>query len=185
MESDLRSCIEFLRGKSAEEVMKYLSESGLNTDNKNLIYTFLFPRPLADKELPTRIMSTRANPDGKLELSPIESILILEASQTAQYGRFIKHLFYSYSDPSVIHPIEGSEICNCCLCGKEIYEMTLWKCFWKQYKPEEEKEKRFLAHGSTETNLPICIPCLINLMKAISLMKEIDPNYLNYGISNK
>lgn len=170
--------INELTGKSEQEVLSILSSTSLDPIDKNLVYLYLYPRPLMDKELPSRIIATRPNPDGSLTPSPIESVLILEASRTPQYGRFIKHLFHAYLDPGTIHPIEGSDIVHCCLCGKEFYELSLWKCYSKQYGEEEVRDKLFLAYGSTETNLPICIPCLLNLRRAIEIMEKIDPDYL-------
>jgi hypothetical protein len=103
--------------------------------------------------------------------------LIIEAGKTEQYGRFIKHLFYSFKDPNNIFPIEGSNIGHCCICGKEVYEETLWKSFSNQYGEEEITNKLFQAYGSIESDLPICLPCLLNLRQAIWLMEEIDPYF--------
>lgn len=171
--------IKKLTGLNSQEILEYLGkETELTSIEKNLVYLYLCPRPLMDRELPSRIINVRDNPDGSLTLNPKESILVLEASRTPQYGRFIKHLFHAYQDHTKIHPIEGSDIRECCLCGKEIYEMILWKSYSKQYGEEEVRDKLFLAHGSTETNLPICIPCLLNLRAAIEMMEKINPNYL-------
>lgn len=158
--------------------------SELTSEEKNLIYLYLYPRPLSDKELPERFTKLRTgdNKYGSLIPNLNETTLIIEAGRTLQYNRFIKHLLHSYSKVEDIHIIEGSNICNCCLCGKEIYELNLWKNFSKQYKPEEESEKLFLAYGSLVSDLPICIPCLINLRKSFEIFNYIDPSFLNWKL---
>ena len=167
-----------LKGKDSNEVLNILSkEPNLSPEDKNLVYLYLFPRPLKDRELPFRIMGVRKDPKGKAEVSQNEVALILEAGKTEQYGRFIKHLFYSFKDPNNIFPIEVSNIGNCCLCGKEVYEETLWKSFSNQYGEEEITNKLFQAYGSIESDLSICLPCLLNLKQAIWLMEEIDPYF--------
>lgn len=171
--------IKKLKGQDSDAVLNALnSATDLSVDEKNLVYLYLFPRPLMDKELQSRILSVRKDPKGSAKISPIETTLIIEASQTEQYNRFIKHLFYSFKDPNNIFPIEGSNIGNCCLCGKEVYEEILWKSFSKQYGDEEITNKVFQAYGSVESDLPICLPCLLNLRHAIQIMEEIDPYFI-------
>lgn len=171
--------ISKLKGKEPNEVLSILRDDlNLSSADKNLIYLYLFPRPLLDKELPFRIMGIREDPKGKAEVNQNEVALILEAGRTEQYGRFIKHLFYSFKDSNNIFPIKGSNIGNCCLCGKDVYEETLWRSFSNQYGEEEITNKLFQAYGSIETDLPICLPCLLNLRQAIWLMEEIDPYFL-------
>lgn len=172
--------INSFKEQSSESVLNSLRNiSDLTREEKNLIYFYLFPRPLLDKELVSRFSQLRgSNKTGKLEPDLNECTLIIEASQTAQYGRFIKHLCHSYSKPDTIFPVEGSDIVNCCICGKEIYELIMWNNFSKQYGPEEVENKLYLAYGSTESNLPICLPCLINLRKSIEILKQLNPNFL-------
>ena len=168
-------------GLSSDDLLIRLGNiSELTSEEKNLIYLYLYPRPLADKELPQRFTNLRLgdNKYGSLVPSLNEATLIIEAGRTLQYGRYIKHLLHSYSNVEDIHSIEGSNVCNCCLCGKEIYETTLWNSFKSQYGGTENDEKLFQAFGSTESNLPICIPCLLNLSQSIRIMKEIDPNFI-------
>lgn len=171
--------INYFKNSSSTQVLETLRENNeLSQDEKNLVYLYLFPRPLMDKELPLRFKQVRKTEGGSTEISLPECTLIIEAGKTEQYGRFIKHLFHAFSNPEVIYPIEGSNICNCCLCGKEIYEHTLWGCFKNQYGGTEESDKLFQAFGSTESDLPICIPCLLNLRESINIMKLIDPDYI-------
>ena len=48
----------------------------------------------------------------------------------------------------------------------------------KKLKQEEEiTNKLFQAYGSIESDLSICLPCLLNLRQAIWLMEEIDPYF--------
>lgn len=180
----MEKLINYIKGfkdKSKESVLTSLRTiNDLTNEEKNLIYFYLFPRPLLDKELVSRFVQLRGdiNKAGKLDPDLNESTLIIEAGQTAQYSRFIKHLCYSFSNPSNIFPIEGSNITTCCLCGKEIYELTLWNCFSKQYGQKEIDEKLYLAYGSIESNVSVCLPCLINLKKAIDIINVLDPTYL-------
>ena len=170
---------------SSDNLLNRLSNiSELTSEEKNLIYLYLYPRPLADKELPTRFANLRVgeNKNGSLVPNLNEVALIIEAGQTSQYSRYIKHLLHSFSNIENIHCIEGSDICNCCLCRKEIYELTLWKSFSSQYKPEEEKDKLFLAYGSLESDLSICMPCLLNLRKSLEVLNYIDPGFLNWKL---
>lgn len=171
--------IEKLRGLDSTKVLEVLSVAkDLSQSDKNLIYLYLFPRPLKDKELPYRINGVREDPKGKAEINPNEVALIVEAGKTEQYSRFIKHLCYSFKDPNNIFPIEGSNIGNCCLCGKEVYEETLWRSFSNQYGEEEITNKLFQAYGSIESDLPICLPCLLNLRQAIMVFENVEPYFL-------
>lgn len=172
------------RLSSADLLIRLGNISELTPEEKNLIYLYLYPRPLADKELPKRFTNLRLgeNKYGSLTPSLNEATLIIEAGRTLQYSRYIKHLLHSYSNVENIHSIEGSNVCNCCLCNKEIYELTLWKSFSKQYKPEEENEKLFLAYGSLESDLPICMPCLLNLRKSLDILNYIDPGFLDWKL---
>lgn len=178
----IREYINSLCGYTSEKVLRVLRDAtDITPEEKNLIFFYLFPRPLSDKELPKRIIDSRGEKYwGNKDLNITETILIIEAGRTAQYERFIKHLTHAFSDLSKVFPIDGSDICNCCLCGKEIYEATLWRSFSNQYKPEELEEKLFLAYGSTETDQPICLPCMINLCKAVEIYKELDPGFIDW-----
>lgn len=174
---NLRSYIQFLEGKTKADVLSFLTNaSDLSRDQKNLIHRYLFPRPLADKELITRIQGVRLNPSGSLVPNVYESILIVEASRTAQYKRFIKHLVHSYQDISIIHPISGNDKCECCLCGKDIFQTDRLKLEFKDLL--DPATDLYTAYGSTDTNLSICLPCLINLTEASHYLIDIDPNYL-------
>lgn len=171
--------IKKLKGLNSNDVLETLKQaSDLSSSDKNLIFLYLFPRPLKDKELPFRIMGVRENKKGQAEINPNEVSLIIEAGKTEQYGRFIKHLFHSFKDYNNIFPIEGSGINNCCICGKEIYEETLWKSFSHQYGEDEINNRLHLAFGSIESDLSICLPCLLNLRQAIWIMEELDPYFI-------
>lgn len=179
----LKIYLDQLRNLEKNQVLSFLTNNkDLTPEEKNLIYLYLFPRELSDKELPSRIQTVRNHPSGSIQPSLIESILLIEAGKTPQYSRFIKHMLHSFTKVEDIHCIEGSDIRECCVCGKEIYELTLWKNFSKQYKTEEETEKLFLAYGSVSSDLPICIPCLINLRKSLEILNDIDPSFLDWTL---
>ena len=105
---DFKPFIEFIKnsGATKEETLKLLKEeTSLTPEEKNLIFLYCFPRPLADGELTKRIQSYRQkNNIINLSLAPDynETGLIIEAAKTEQYSRFIKHLMYSFGKISKV-----------------------------------------------------------------------------------
>lgn len=105
---DFKPFIEFIKnsGATKEETLKLLKEeTSLTPEEKNLIFLYCFPRPLADGELTKRIQSYRQkNNIVSLSLAPDynETGLIIEAAKTEQYSRFIKHLMYSFGKISKV-----------------------------------------------------------------------------------
>lgn len=171
----------------ALEMIKQCSK--LSPDEKNLIYAYTFPRPLRDKELPSRVQNFRSVKGlpmkGMLTPSTPEATLIVEAARTGQYGKFIKHLIHAFSDPSKVSPLEGDEATDCPICGKHIYEKNMWDYLIERDPTNPEKDNReFLAFGSTESSITLCVDCLIQLIHASTLLEEIDPEFLSWDRNN-
>lgn len=184
---DIRPFINYLIDSKTteEEALKLLTANAtLSREEKNLIYRYCYPRPLLDKELPSRVQSYRAScnkASGFLVPDSGETTLIIEAGRTAQYGRFIKHLMHSFGDPNLIHPLEGNEKHECPLCGKVLYEADLWKSLVDE-RPgtPEANQKEYLAYGSDNSEVTLCTDCLIQLISAINIINDIDPSFLDW-----
>lgn len=182
---NIKPYIEYLikEGIKEEEALKLLKdETKLNSNEKNLIYRYCYPRQLLDRELPTRV-STYRNQTGNINgiKSPDngEITLLIEAARTEQYSRFIKHLMHAFEDPQKIFPLTGIEKHECPLCGKTLYEFDTWSDLVKGY-PQEEQNKDFLAYGSSESEITLCSDCLAQLFSARKLINEIDPSFLDW-----
>lgn len=157
----------------------------LSKDEKNLIYAYVYPRVLGDRELPSRVQAFRSASGipltGMLQPNTAEATLIVEAFRTEQYGKFIRHLIHAFSDPSKIFPIEGNEMDDCCICGKMLYEKDAWDDIIKKNPGlPEEKNREYLSFGSTESSVVLCSDCLIQLIHATELLESIDPDFLSW-----
>lgn len=183
---DLKPYIDFLRDNKIPEnlALKQLANdtSGLSRDEKNLIYRFCYPRLLGDKELPERVKKYRnANKSSLGYLNPNlgEATLILEAANTPQYSRFIKHLYHAFQDTSKISPVEGIEKTDCPICGKIVLDFQLWNDTMNSTDSSEEyNNKEYLAFTSDKTSIKLCRNCLVQLLYSYDLMKDLDPNFL-------
>ena len=183
---DLKPYVDYLllSGIKKEEGLNLLkSDNTLTGNEKNAIYCYCYPRQLLDRELPVRIQAHRKKlglPErGTLIPTYGESILIVEAFRTEQYGRFIRHLIHSFSDPNTIFPIEGEKEDECSICGNVVYEHELWKNRFGTI-PEEQKNKQFLAFGSEGSSIILCRNCLAQLIKATEILESINPDYLDW-----
>lgn len=184
--NNLKDYIEDLKKMGdTHEVIESLRVSPLSIQEKNLVYLYLFPRPLLDKELPGRIQEARLssgnNGNGYLVPNTLEVSLIIEAYRTEQYRRFIKHLLHTFTNPQNIHPVSGNEQCKCGLCDKGLYEFEAWKSECSKFKNSphpEEKRKEFLAFGGTGSNISLCLDCIIQLQEVNRTIELIEPGYL-------
>lgn len=166
-----------LNREAAIEVLK--NDQILTQDEKRLILSYCYPRPLKDRELPARVSRSRKNRgpqarNGFLTPDPIETDLIIEAGRTKQYERFIKHIMHAFSDPSHISPISGLDIVECPICGKKIREANIWN-------PTLDPTREHLAFGNPEeTGIILCLDCMIQLGAAREIMNELDPGFLDW-----
>lgn len=166
--------------ESALQLLK--DDETLSPQRKNLIFAYCFPRQLLDREFPTRLKQYRDKSGySGLNLDPSEVILIVEAGQTEQYKRYIKHLMYSFGDPHKISPVKSTEETNprCGICDCELLYYDSWNSYAPGVQGEIER-KEFLALGSTETSIILCKHCLLQLVSAIDIMNSIDPSYLDW-----
>lgn len=170
------------KGYTKEQLLQNLAaREDLGRDEKNFIYLFLFPRPLLDRELPPRVKEAhfqRGDTRNKGIISPnaLDVTLILEASQTPQYGRFIKHLMYAFCDSSKLIVSRGVNTYDCPICGKSLLGDSLWEASVGKSDTEHE----FLAIGSRESSVTLCIDCISQLTESKRLIEEIDPGFLDW-----
>lgn len=168
---------------SKEETLKLLKENtDLNNLEKNIIYLYLFPRPLGDRELPSRVRKYREsinNLTGSLGEDLNEVALLIEAERTEQYRKFMHHIMIAFGDPLKISPVSGEDLDDCPICGKKLYELDIWNKNLPENSPERER-KEFLSFGSCESSLQICLDCLVQLNLAKEYLHEIDPDFLGW-----
>lgn len=171
--------IEELKGNTPEVIFSKLKEiSQLTTEEKNLIYLYLCPRPLLDMELPGRIQGSRDRISGYLIPNLKEATLIIEAYRSEQYNRYIKHLMYSFLlDPEKVHPVIGEGHSNCGLCYKNLYEQN----YWDKNISSQDPEKEYLSFRSDNSKITLCLDCLVQLKYAHDILEMIEPDFLKYG----
>lgn len=170
-------------------ILSFLADCpDLDDDRKNLIYFYLQPRPLLDMELPSRIFSYRGpNTTGYLSPNITETGLLLEAYRTPQYNRFMRHLLHSFTNPDEVFPLLGHNKCECGLCKRDIWAYGAWDGILDQY-PDfaegERNQKRYLAFACDQSQITLCLPCLIQLLNLNELLKIIEgDNYLDWRIN--
>lgn len=175
----IKDCIDYFiqNNFSKEKVISCLSSSKkLNRAEKNIIFVYLYPRNLLDRELISRIIKYRGdNILGSLTPDLGEVTLLIEAYRTSQYSRYLKHLFHSFTvDNSNVFPIDGTEKRECGICGKKIVEYVEWN--------NNNLSKEYLAYGSENTGISLCLDCLIQLKTTHNILSEIEGNkFLPWG----
>jgi hypothetical protein len=174
---NIKAAIEYLKTNKidAKEAINVLAQSRLDQNEKNLVYCYCYPRPLPDYGLPDRIQEYRASHMIGENGNDSEIAFLLEACQTEQYGRFMKHIMHAFENPEIVHPIEGERTDTCCLCGKVLHEDTSWR----QNFPLDS-ERHNLCFGSSDSSSVICVDCLIRLVKTIQIVNELDPGFLDW-----
>lgn len=179
----LKFYISQFQEMTSHEVMGILKTSeDLSTQEKNLVYLYLYPRPLLDMELPPRIMSYRGQrPAGSLEPDLGEVALLLEAYRGEQYHRYFKHLCHSFTDPHHLFPVAGDSQSECGLCGKNLYNLGAWQTECTKWPGSTELErKEYLAYGSDCSSICLCRDCLVQLKYTSELLEELEPGYLDW-----
>ena len=181
-----KEVVDLLRDKSKQEVLDYLkSNNTFTSDEKNIIWIYLFPRPILDRESPSRIQENRKrlgnDGTGWREPNDSETGIFLELLKTSQYGNFMWHLLHSFTNPENIYPVDGDIKTTCCLCGKPIYQYRVWKQKCQKYPETGESEKKeFLSFSSKQSNIELCLDCLIQLQNLNEWLKVlINPGYLD------
>ena len=154
--------------------MYYLQGTTLSPVEKNVVYFYCFPRPLADYGLPPRIQEYRATHGIGDRGDSSEVIFLAEACQTEQYGRFMKHLMHAFGNPENVHPISGTDTDTCCICGKSTVE-------YDEYLAKGLNSPEVLSYGSSDSSSTICIDCLSRLIETMELVENLDPSFLNWA----
>lgn len=181
MTAHLTACIGHIKSKqmSPEEAVVFLARTKLRPDEQSLVYYYCFPRPLLDRELMSRVKEEhRKNGDvenrGSRVPNNLDIGLILEAGQTQQYGRFIKHLMYSFCNMNSIFCVDddGNNY-ECPICGKTLVGKLRWN-------PSSDLFMENVAIGSIDSSITMCADCIIQLTAAKSLMQELDPGFLDW-----
>ncbi len=179
----IKDFIDYIKNNnvSKEDTLELLrKDQNLTNDERNLIFAYCFPRQLLDRELPLRIKDSREKFGySGLQLDPREVALIIEAGQTEQYRRYIKHLMYSFNDSSkvcsVTDPDSHTENPKCGICDCDVLYYEDW-----QKHSQDDKDKEYLALGSSETGIILCKHCLIQLLNSINVINVIDPSFLDW-----
>lgn len=156
---NLKTYIDYLIDeKITKEDGKKLIDScdKLKPLDKNFIYLYCYPRPLLDRELPNRINNTQ---DFNKKV-----LLLLEASRTEQYSRYIQHLCHSFLDNEgisivkIVKDIDDNDYCP--ICGKKL-----------------ENEKTF---GSKDSSSMLCEDCLKAIIVIKNILEIINPEFLDW-----
>lgn len=157
------------------------SDKKLTADEKFLLEKYCYPKSLLDRELPSRVQKfLKDNADIDLKIPNVRfASLFVEAFKTEQYGRFMRHLIYSFLNSDNVSPLSGNEEEECALCGKKVYQNDLWQSFIDRYTAAgqttaEENNKEYLAYGSKESSIVLCKNCIIQLATMKSLIDNIE-----------
>ena len=173
------------KGKEKRETMEAITNNAeLTREEKCYLYYFLFPRPLLDRELPSRIekevlFGTANQRKGYLTPCLKEICLLIEACKTPQYSRFMKHVFHAFTDnDDYIYPILGEEKRECPICGKTLLEYDNWlkRCGENGKDPNRE----YLAFGSTDSRLSLCLDCIVQLKETRPIIDQLEPDFLDW-----
>lgn len=181
--------LELLEGKSEETVLQSLRGVGpeLGSDDKNLIYTYLFPQPLLDREIIPKIQEYRKRSlsvRGFLRPNFGEVMILLGAYRGRQYGKYMRHLLHSFIESSEkLYVVEGTGTCTCGLCNKPLWEHEAWlgECA-KDMSFGEQDRREYLAYGCPGSSQTLCVDCLIQLRTLHEILSVIEgKNYLGWG----
>ncbi len=177
----VRKYIEVLKGKEEKRVLSALKTlDELSPIDKNAIYTYLFPKPIMDMELPKIIMNGRKTNGGSdrgyLEPNDLETLILLRAYNTRQYKKFILHLLHSFvQDEKGIYVEDSQDEFKCGACGKLLYGFTTWKILCDKNPSFGEQERReYLAYGSSQSSQHICLDCMIQLQNLNKILEAVE-----------
>lgn len=178
--------VDILQGKDENKVigsLKYLDD--LTRNEKNLIYTYLFPKPLLHMELPKVILGERGrHSEGFLEKHFDEVLILVRAYRGLQYKKFMQHLLHSFiEDQKKIFVEEAVGEHSCAICKKTLYDFSYWKNLCdKNPAYGEQERKEFLAYGSVQSSLHMCLDCMVQLRALHEILQVLEgPYYLGAG----
>jgi len=172
---DIKRFIKLVKDQNLDSVgaIELLKTSSLTPIEKNIVYFYCFPRPLEDYGLPPRVQKHRLA-TGAVYGDETELPLIVEACRTEQYGRFMKHLMHAFGNPENIHPVAGNETDTCCICGRELRQISLTDI-------GVVGDRHSFSYGSVDSTSNICLDCLGRLIEVMELMEKVDPSFLNWA----
>lgn len=144
----MKNIIKYIKENKLDKnkAIEYLRLTDLSDSEKNIVFVYCFPRPLRDKELVDRCKKSLYS----------KTILIIEASQTDQYRRFIQHLIHAFTDSPENLFYEEIPIEDCPICG----------------------EKGII--GSSESSILLCEECLKSLIEVRNILDIIEPGFTNW-----
>lgn len=178
----LKTHVSMCQDKTASEIISYLSEiPELDIPMKTLVYNLSTYPIFQDGELPMKIKYSRYLRDKTIGFNDVdipEISILASAYRSQQYKRFIKHLVFSFLNPTEIFPVISSteESCGCSICGKVIYEEKRWLQLCEEYPSSGENlEKNFLQFSAKNTNISLCKNCIIQLKGLSEILKELEP----------
>ena len=176
--------IDLLRGKEEEKLVSILKTLGdLTREEKNLIYRYLYPRRILDKELPGFISKHRNGSRGSLVPDDEEAGILVEAYRGPQYSRYVRHLLHSFLDPSKVYPLAGDSNLECGICKKPVYQEDAWKSICSKVLDfGEQDRKEYLCFASKESDIVLCLNCIVQLQRLDEILRVIEgENYLKGG----
>ena len=182
----LKNYIDSFKGEGENQVLESLrNKEDLRPFEKNLIYVYLFPKPIMHMELPGIIINNRkacsGNECGYLEANDRETLILLRAYNTLQYKKFMIHLLHSFVEDEELIFIENDQNdYKCACCGKPIYGYNKWKSICDNNPAFGEQNRReYLAYGSSQSNLCMCLDCMVQLQNLNRILEGIEgKNYL-------
>lgn len=144
-------------------------DNNLTSLQKNLIFLYQFPRPLLDRELPSRIKSSGIATNDANNITDQYIILLVEAYRTTQYSRFIRHLLHTFINNVNLFTLLDAESVEdgCPICGKKLVEK------------DKALENGDIGIGSKYSRINLCLHCTLAISKLDDWLKIIEgPYYL-------
>lgn len=173
-----------MKKKNSDVLIEILSSGVTSPDQvpegpwRSWVISWLFKEPMMDGDLIERIRELRRGSESlppKIQAKEVRAFL--EAWRSPQYHRFIRHLFYSFCDPSAkVAPVRSVDpgYRNCVGCGTKLLEWREWSQICDAV-PGESDLRNHLAIGSTTSKVCLCTRCLLQVKALYGFLSEIDP----------
>lgn len=177
----MRELCNSLRGKTKEEVIQVLGQVQISPFQKNLLFIYVFPPIIQDRELLYTYPKIReAYLKGEIsepDLGQKELLLLMGAYRSEQYGKFIRHLLHSFikNNGSSVYIDESLLDGYCAISGKHLFGFRLWSSICQPSDPS----KNFLAYSSRNSELLMGRESLVRLQQLNQYLSVIEgPDYL-------
>src|SRR5574344_1988184 len=127
----IKDIINQYEGLDENDILNLLAQrNDISRFEKNLIYSYLCPKPIGNYELPGIILKERGNhPEGFLKPNERESPILIRKFRTRMYRNYILHLLHSFIEhPDDIFVVNETEnkVCECCVCKKPLLTYSPW-----------------------------------------------------------